>query len=424
MRVEKVFTPSGYPDHTYVKQEEKSLEDDITRGIHTPGEIVSLSGPSKSGKTVLVQRVTDENSLIIIQGSGINSPQDLWDAVIDELDLPSIIESTSGETEEITGGSRGGIKSWIPGLTASIEGFIENRLSKRSETTETYHTDGLSKVINKLIEEDYVLLIDDFHYIERDVQSNIAEEIKEAARRDISICVALVPHRTDDLVRANSDLRGRVQTLDVGYWDQSDLEKIAYKGFDILNVDFSEEAIKYLAQEATGSPQLMQRLCLEACYETDIEEQQEEEVKITVNKSQFLDILYSTAEYAEHGSTFDVLNSGPKTRGTRRLRFDFGDGNSGDVYKCILRAIASDPPKRTITYEQLKNRTNDQCTGENFPTGSSIVGSCKKMDELVKERFPDQRSIEWDDTKQSLHIPDPYLLFYLRWSGRLNIRDI
>lgn len=41
------------------------------------------------------------------------------------------------------------------------------------------------------------------------------------------------------------------------------------------------------------------------------------------------------------------------------------------------------------------------------------------MDKLALERFPDERALSWDATKEVLDIPDPYLLFYLRWSGRL-----
>jgi hypothetical protein len=41
------------------------------------------------------------------------------------------------------------------------------------------------------------------------------------------------------------------------------------------------------------------------------------------------------------------------------------------------------------------------------------------MSKLAIEKFPNERAIDWDDSKPILDIPDPYLLFYLRWSGRL-----
>ena len=54
--------------------------------------------------------------------------------------------------------------------------------------------------------------------------------------------------------------------------------------------------------------------------------------------------------------------------------------------------------------------------------GIADVAECVPIaaDDLAGlERFARERAIDWDDQKQILDIPDPYLLFYLRWSGRL-----
>ena len=56
----------------------------------------------------------------------------------------------------------------------------------------------------------YVVFIDDFHYIERGVREEIGRQIKAAAEKGIRICTASVPHRSDDVVRSNPELRGRV----------------------------------------------------------------------------------------------------------------------------------------------------------------------------------------------------------------------
>lgn len=422
MIVQEIFTPNKYPNHTYVKQKGKDLENDLQRGLNTPGEITSLSGPSKSGKTVLVQNVVDDERLIIVQGSGIQSPDDLWNEVLDCFDIPQIVEKYEEQEKTIGSSLRAGLKSWMPGLSVETEGEIQQELSDVSGATERYDRKGLRAVIDHLVDQDYVILVDDFHYIEREIQEKIAEEIKEAARRGISICVALVPHRSDDLVRANSDLRGRVQTLDVGYWDVSDLKKIAEKGFDILNVEFDNDLIDYLANESAGSPQLMQRLCLEICYEFDISSEENNSRSVIPREDNAINILENTVEYANHKSTFEVLDSGPKTRGTERNIYQYENGR-GDVYRTILRAIAANPPEREFHYDDLKARVENQCVGDSSPSGSSIIGSCEQMDELVKDRFPDERAIEWDDEKDTLYLPDPYLLFYLRWSGELDVLD-
>jgi archaellum biogenesis ATPase FlaH len=48
-----VFTPNDFPEYTYVPRTGDDLEKRLADAIATPKVVVSLSGPSKSGKTVL-----------------------------------------------------------------------------------------------------------------------------------------------------------------------------------------------------------------------------------------------------------------------------------------------------------------------------------------------------------------------------------
>ena len=129
-------------------------------------------------------------------------------------------------------------------------------------------------------------------------------------------------------------------------------------------------------------------------------------------------ILEQTSSNTDFRSLVDVLDAGPRTRGTERKTYKFLDFTDGDVYRVVLRALADDPPRLSYPYEELLKRTEKICTVES-PVGSSVTGTCLHMTKLALEKFPNERAIDWDETKQVLDIPDPYLLFYLRWSGRL-----
>jgi hypothetical protein len=101
-----------------------------------------------------------------------------------------------------------------------------------------------------------------------------------------------------------------------------------------------------------------------------------------------------------------------------RKTYTFNDGTSGDVYRAVLRAAASDPPSLSFRYEDILNRIAAICEGDP-PVGSSVTGTCLHIARLAQEKFPTERAIDWDEQKQVLDVPDPYLMFYLRWSGRL-----
>jgi hypothetical protein len=75
-----------------------------------------------------------------------------------------------------------------------------------------------------------------------------------------------VPHRSDDVVRSNTELRGPVTAIDTSYWSESELEQIAYRGFRELNADIAPPIIQRLTRESFGSPQLTQAIGLKFLF--------------------------------------------------------------------------------------------------------------------------------------------------------------
>jgi hypothetical protein len=86
----EVFTPNDFPKHTYVNRATTPpLEEQLRSAFAIPKEVISISGPSKSGKTVLIERVVDPDSLITVSGSEISSADALWERVLDWMGAPS-----------------------------------------------------------------------------------------------------------------------------------------------------------------------------------------------------------------------------------------------------------------------------------------------------------------------------------------------
>ncbi|UKE65854.1 hypothetical protein [Xanthomonas graminis] len=111
----------------------------------------------------------------------------------------------------------------------------EGTWSNSRTVSESVSIDYLQLLIRELSGSGMVVFVDDFHYIPSDVQKEISNQIKEAARQNVIFIVASVPYHSDDAVRANPDLRGRLVKLDFDYWDSNQLVKIAHAGFKHLN---------------------------------------------------------------------------------------------------------------------------------------------------------------------------------------------
>src|SRR5690606_40290251 len=95
LRATEVFTPGSFPEQTYVERSGVHLEEMLRDGLDTAGQIVSLVGPSKSGKTVLVEKVVGRDQLITITGAGIRDPNEVWSRVLDWMGAPNVVIQTS-----------------------------------------------------------------------------------------------------------------------------------------------------------------------------------------------------------------------------------------------------------------------------------------------------------------------------------------
>jgi hypothetical protein len=419
LRATDVFTPSDYPLKTYVVRDDERLEQRLRDALSTPGEIISVSGPSKSGKTVLIQRVVGEDELIIVTGAGLESGAMLWDRVLNWMGVPT--DETTSRASDLGGSisANAAGKSGIPVVAqAELSGGIELAHTRSKGASKTHSRRGLQQVAAEIANSAFVLLIDDFHYMPRSIQAEVAREVKEAARLGIKICTASVPHRSDDVVRGNPELRGRIRAIDSDYWNESDLAEIARIGFPLLNLEVDDPTLQFFAREASGSPQLMQALCLQACFSMDLREYQPELRSLVIDATVRKEILEETTTRTDFSSLVAKCHKGPNTRGTERKVFDLIDGTRGDVYRAVLLSIAADPPLLSLNQSALTQRIAKTCGGET-PHNSSLYQACEQISRMAVDMYPEQRVIEWDPDENVLDIVDPYVLFYLRWSAKL-----
>ena len=93
------------------------------------------------------------------------------------------------------------------------------------------------------------------------------------------------------------------------------------------------------------------------------------------------------------------------------------DGSEGDVYRSILLALKQDPPLLSFPYDELYHRVKGVCTTKS-PAGSSIVQALDQLQNISNSMQPNSPVLEYDENV--LDIVDPYFLYYLRCSSRLN----
>src|SRR6266545_2472901 len=82
-----VFVPGGFPKYTYNPRGELNLESKVRQVTDNLCKLVTVTGHTKSGKTVLERKSLPREDSLWIDGGGVGSEDDFWNTVIDQLDL-------------------------------------------------------------------------------------------------------------------------------------------------------------------------------------------------------------------------------------------------------------------------------------------------------------------------------------------------
>lgn len=106
-RVSQVFVPGGMPRLTYVERTQGEIREKLESAKDNLCKLVTLTGQTKSGKTVLTQMIFpfDDPNVIWIDGGSITAENDIWEQVLDQLDVyPNEEVNTSDTASTVVSG--------------------------------------------------------------------------------------------------------------------------------------------------------------------------------------------------------------------------------------------------------------------------------------------------------------------------------
>ena len=399
-----VFVAGSTPQITYNPRGERHLEPELSAYLDQGfGRALSVSGPTKSGKTVLVERSLPRDEAIWVAGQDLASVEVLWEAIVDWLGLYDLVEVTRTETEGT--GKQLGMNVGVPKL-ASIEA------SKKDDKTVLYgvrktRAQAVTTVARTGLEElGVTVIIDDFHYVPEDAKVPLARAVKTIIPFTKVVLIA-VPHEAFDVVRSEADMGGRVSQLTIEPWSVEELEFIARKGFEALNIDDQHGVATKLAENSFGAPFLMQDLCYH--YATSLGVLQTAPQPVLTIEPYDWDEFFRRIANRTPPVMFDQLLRGPKTRGQKRIARVFKTGEKTDIYGALLYAMAK-AAKSSVTYQELAVIL-ERDFAELIP-GQQITSSLGHMATIADEnRGTGDAAVAYKNDE--LHVLDPFLLFYL-----------
>lgn len=407
-----VFVPGGFPTYTYNPRESRQLEDTI-REVTDSHKLLVVTGPTKSGKTVLVNKVFPSNENLWIDGGAISSEESFWELIVSALDGYTEEQIENGEDLQYTISGESEMEGNI--LLARAKAGLAGTIASTGRTTilQRRAMSNKNKAISLLQETKIPLIIDDFHYISRDIQKSIVRALKALIMHGVPVICIAIPNRKFDVIEVERELTGRMTSIEMPVWDLPELEIIAKNGFIALNTKIDDKKIAEFAIEAFGSPFLMQEFCHTICKKSGISEKKKHQQYI--DNTYNLDEIFAEIANNSGRSMFEKLKRGPRTRTDRKPR-KMKSGAVLDIYGVVMEALQHlRPGIETITYDTLRANIRE-VLADDLPQHGEIARVLEKIAEISHTDTSSTPVIDWQKDDDILTITDPFFAFFLKWS--------
>jgi len=413
-RSTEVFVPGGAPEYTYVPRTAVAIEQRLRAASENLCKLVTLTGATKSGKTVVTRRIYPRNTSVWIDGGGVDAEDDIWTEVIDQLGGFTGIEHTRSAGTGLSGKASAEAEGNL--FVAKGKGGASLGANLNWEGGVARQRDRALKpaALDTLRQSGRALIIDDFHYLERDIQRSVVRAIKALVFDGHPVIVIAIPHRRYDAARVEKEMASRLESIDVPAWSPSELVEIPNVGFDLLKVVVPGWVTDSMVKESLGSPHLIQDFCRTLCDHHGVAETKPKRIKLDIRE---LEPVYRRVAEMTGRVIFDAMAKGPRQRSDRKMRM-LKEGGKDDIYGVVLRAIASiGPGVDKLDYEEKLRPAIRSVLGEDPPQGHEVSRVLDQMSQISAADEASAPVIDWDSENRYLHITDPYFAFYLKWGN-------
>jgi hypothetical protein len=409
VNLSEVFVAGGFPSITYISRDEYQLESTMADYLDARYKLLSISGSTKSGKTVLVRKTIPKQRSFWIPGGQVSDLNSFWEIVLEKTGGYTSISETTSENRNTMSGCE--ITSSIKpgGVGGDVKSQFNETEQHGASQTVNRTVPRVSSAINQLMEHKLPLIVDDFHYIDKSVQQSIVHSLKDPIFEGLPVILITVPHRAFDVIRVEKEMTGRVKQLQIPAWQTNELERIAELGFKALNVHCDSVLVRKMAKEAFESPHLMQDFCAALCRANNVRETQSSFVDLQEPddwQSFLRNMASDTSKVA-----FDRLAVGPRQRTDRKIR-TLVNGETCDIYGAVLLATAATGPGTKLSYEDIRSGLRTVLSDE-IPQAHEVTRILEKMSEIARDEIEGEPVVDWDGSH--LYISDPFFAYYLTW---------
>lgn len=146
----EVFVPNGTPTHTYVTRTKEKNEEKLAAALDMPKMVISVSGPSKTGKTALVDTLITADRIIPVTGQSLHSSNDLWQSVMRWIGGPEEIERIKERVLKAGAAGKASAEAGVIFAKGKAEGELNGGIELATATSEKYGVEFFEAVVKEL----------------------------------------------------------------------------------------------------------------------------------------------------------------------------------------------------------------------------------------------------------------------------------
>ena len=322
------------------------------------GRCVRVCGPTKSGKTVLINQALRHLDPIYIPGGVTHDIQSFFDHIAIALD-PNATSTPS-------------------------EAFI----------------------FRKAAEAKRPIVIDDYHRIQTVTRKAILKRIQSFLDQDISVVLVSWTDIDNDLIQQDPGLEGRSEPpISLSFWKNTEIIKIGRAGFKALNVRQSPFTLSAITTQSFNNPFLMQQHCLKVAELCGITRRQDEEKSIAISEEQAKEIFSSLCSQTK--AHFLPLIEGKNAR-----KFALITGQSTTINGLIALGIRRMEPVHAMSMTKLASNIRGLVTDPSWISAPEIENRVRDFMATLDKSPHKQTAIEFSSDKLHIH---PFFKRYLLW---------
>lgn len=240
---------------SYVKRDvEREFEEALRSEANNA---IVIYGTSKQGKTSLRRSLLPDTACITLSCTRETKLEAVYREALSQAGA-SIRDGNVVEYQVEIGAEIGG------GLLSTLGLGKLGGSGKRKSKTETRSVQvdwGYAETVARALSEvrpGAIVVIDNFHYFDVDVQRKFATDLRAFGQRGIKFVILGTWKDKDYLLSFNADLKRRVANLSIEPWSETDLQSVIDKGEKELNVRILPRIKSSFIKRCEGNIGLMQ----------------------------------------------------------------------------------------------------------------------------------------------------------------------